>query len=82
MTLPTTLLDPVKYPTAILDHVTEPFFTTKPDGHGMDLGLPSVKHFLGEIGGHLSLASTVGLGTRVTMVLPMTPQATSTTPLR
>ena len=69
-------------PAAILDHVTEPFFTTKPDGHGMGLGLPSVKHFLDEIGGHLSLASTVGLGTRVTMVLLMTPQATSTTPLR
>ena len=58
-------------PAAILDHMTEPFFTTKPDGHGMGLGLPSVKHFLGEIGGHLSLASTVGLGTTVTMVLPM-----------
>jgi two-component system, cell cycle sensor histidine kinase and response regulator CckA len=61
-------------PPELLHLVTEPFFTTKADGHGTGLGLASVKHFIKELGGKLTLSSTVGHGTTVAMLLPLTLQ--------
>ncbi len=50
--------------------VTEPFFTTKPQGQGTGLGLPMVKGFVDQSGGGLTIESAPGLGTTVTLWLP------------
>ena len=54
----------------VLEHVFEPFFTTKPVGVGSGLGLPMVYGFAKQIGGHLTLDSAPGKGTRVCFYLP------------
>lgn len=51
-----------------LARAREPFFTTREDGNG--LGLPSVEGFAAQSGGAMHLASTVGKGTTVSVVLP------------
>ena len=47
-----------------------PYFTTKPDDLGTGLGLPMVRRFAHEAGGRVDIASTLGLGTTVTIRLP------------
>jgi two-component system sensor histidine kinase RegB len=56
-----------------LDRVGEPFFTTKPPGQGMGLGLFLARAFADRHGGQLVVASEEGKGTRVTLELPRTP---------
>ncbi|MGE0424556.1 MAG: sensor histidine kinase [Reyranellaceae bacterium] len=41
----------------------EPFFTTKSVGKGTGLGLAMVREFVKECGGHITVDSTVGVGT-------------------
>ena len=53
-----------------LDRVLEPFFTTKPKGHGTGLGLSMVYGFAKQSGGHLEIESESGHGTAVRMYLP------------
>jgi two-component system sensor histidine kinase RegB len=53
-----------------LDRVGEPFFTTKPPGQGMGLGLFLARAFADRYGGQLVFASEEGKGTRVTLELP------------
>jgi two-component system sensor histidine kinase RegB len=48
----------------------EPFFTTKPAGAGLGLGLFLVRAFADQMGGTLSMRSTPGKGTSVTLQLP------------
>jgi signal transduction histidine kinase len=48
----------------------EPFFTTKPKGEGTGLGLAIVYGIVIDAGGRVSLASTAGAGTAVTVLLP------------
>ncbi len=48
----------------------EPFFTTKPVGQGSGLGLSQVYGFATQAGGTARLASTPGLGTTVSLLLP------------
>ena len=64
---------------ADLDRVGEPFFTTKPPGQGMGLGLFLARAFAERHGGQLVLASDEGKGTRVTLELPKATLARSGT---
>jgi PAS domain S-box-containing protein len=50
--------------------ILEPFFTTKPFGSGSGLGLSMVFGFARQSGGDLRVASDVGRGTRMTLLLP------------
>ncbi|WP_335309020.1 ATP-binding protein [Sphingomonas phyllosphaerae] len=54
----------------VLDRVFEPFFTTKPLGKGTGLGLSQTFSFARQIGGEVTIASRVGVGTTVTLLLP------------
>ena len=54
-----------------LKRAVEPFFSSKPLGKGTGLGLSMVHGLVVQLGGALQLASTVGKGTRATLVLPV-----------
>jgi signal transduction histidine kinase len=56
---------------ATLARATEPFFTTKPDGAGTGLGLPSVARAARTAGGYVELESAPGRGTRARIWLPV-----------
>lgn len=55
----------------------DPFFTTKPVGQGTGLGLSMIYGFAQQSGGHVSISSQSGQGTRVCLYLPRhhSPQA-------
>ena len=54
-----------------LNHATEPFFTTKPEGEGTGLGLSLVCNMIRRHFGKLQIDSDVGQGTAVTLWLPL-----------
>lgn len=58
----------------ILDKITQPFFTTKAAGKGTGLGLSIVSNLVKELNGTIAFESTVGVGTTVTVTLPLTVQ--------
>ncbi len=61
-------------PSDIIDHVLEPFFSTKSEGKGTGLGLSMVYGFLKQSGGHLKIYSEVGHGTTMKLYMPRTVQ--------
>ncbi|MFW9993409.1 MAG: PAS domain S-box protein [Candidatus Odinarchaeota archaeon] len=54
-----------------LDRVFEPFFSTKKMGEGTGLGLSICKNIVEKHGGNISITSTAGTGTEVTVVIPV-----------
>jgi two-component system sensor histidine kinase RegB len=54
-----------------LRHAGEPFFTTKPPGAGMGLGLFLTRTLVEHLGGQLTLESAVGAGTTARLELPL-----------
>lgn len=54
-----------------LPKVTEPFFTTKPEGKGTGLGLPICRRVVEEHHGTLEISSTIGRGTTIRIALPV-----------
>jgi PAS domain S-box-containing protein len=54
----------------VLARAFEPFYTTKPLGHGAGLGLSQLHGFVRQSGGFAKLESTTGDGTTVRLYLP------------
>lgn len=54
----------------LIERVFEPFFTTKPVGKGTGLGLSQIFAFVRQSGGEITIDSTPGTGTLVTLYLP------------
>ncbi len=59
--------------TKVLSRVSEPFFTTKPPGSGMGLGLYLTRAVAESLGGCLHIHSKPGHGTTVSLELPSRP---------
>ncbi|MDB5412493.1 MAG: hypothetical protein JWR10_828 [Rubritepida sp.] len=57
-------------PAEVLERAFEPFYTTKPLGHGTGLGLSQVYGFVRQSGGLVRLESAAGRGTTVRIRLP------------
>lgn len=57
----------------VLSRASEPFFTTKPTGKHMGMGLFLASALAEQLGGHLALASTPAAGTTAVLRLPQRP---------
>jgi PAS domain S-box-containing protein len=62
----------VGMPPEVLDRAVEPFFSTKPKGHGTGLGLATAFGIVRQAGGELVIDSAPGRGTTVSLYLPAT----------
>jgi len=60
-------------PAEVLPKIFDPFFTTKDVGKGTGLGLSIVYKIIQQHGGSISVDSAAGVGTKFTLVLPLTP---------
>jgi two-component system sensor histidine kinase RegB len=58
-------------PADVLARVGEPFFTTKPTGKGMGLGVFLARAVAERLGGQLAIRSAPGAGTTATLSLPV-----------
>jgi PAS domain S-box-containing protein len=62
-------------PPEVADHAFEPFFTTKPKGEGSGLGLATIYGIVTQAGGNVRIYSEPGIGTTITVLLPVTDQS-------
>ena len=58
-------------PQDVIDRAFDPFFTTKPLGEGTGLGLSMIYGFTKQSGGQVRIHSAEGVGTTVTLYLPL-----------
>lgn len=58
---------------AQIEHAFEPFYTTRPVGHGVGLGLSTARSIVLAHSGTISLSSQPDAGTTVTMIFPAPP---------
>ncbi|MEM9253407.1 MAG: ATP-binding protein, partial [Planctomycetota bacterium] len=56
-----------------LDHALDPFFSNKPAGRRVGMGLPRAGQLAAAHGGRVDLRSELGHGTTATLVLPLEP---------
>jgi two-component system NtrC family sensor kinase len=66
--------DGVGIPPEILPRIFEPFTTTKEVGKGVGLGLAVSKGIVERHGGHIEVASELGVGTTFRIILPLRAQ--------
>ena len=57
-------------PPDVLEHLFTPFFTTKPPGKGMGLGLAVCREILDRLRGGIEVTSRPGHGTVFTVTVP------------
>jgi two-component system, cell cycle sensor histidine kinase and response regulator CckA len=62
-------------PKDVIDKAFDPFFTTKPSGQGTGLGLATVYGIITQAGGTVQIYSETGLGTTITVLMPVTDAA-------
>jgi PAS domain S-box-containing protein len=62
-------------PAELVERIFDPFFTTKNVGEGTGLGLSLVDGIVADLGGAIGLDSTVGVGTRFEVFLPVAGEA-------
>jgi two-component system NtrC family sensor kinase len=63
--------DGVGIPPEILPQIFDPFTTTKEVGKGVGLGLAVSKGIVERHGGHIEVASELGVGTTFRIILPL-----------
>jgi signal transduction histidine kinase len=56
---------------ARIEHIFEPFYSTKPEGEGTGLGLSVTLGIVNSHGGSISVDSRLGTGTTMTVQLPV-----------
>jgi signal transduction histidine kinase len=54
----------------VLPHIFEPFFSTKPFGHGTGMGLAAVQGAVQQLGGYIEVQTELGKGTSFTIFFP------------